>query len=135
MIDGEALTHEELDNFGFTVTSRIIEWRLFESVLLLNVYAILDQIFHHGDYFLVFFGTIVDTCCGKEEILSVLRLVSDIPDFDGVPTLFGLQIGDFTGLYGIYYGFADLRSDVSSCGTNCLPRSRMALVVTVELLL
>ena len=81
------------------------------------------------------FGVINDTSRWIEEILSVLRLVGDISDFDGVFALFGLQIGDFTRPYGIYYGFADLRCNISSCGTNCLPRSWIGFIVTIELLL
>lgn len=81
------------------------------------------------------FGVINDRSRWIEEILSVLRLVGDISDFDGVFALFGLQIGDISRSYGIYYGFADLRSNISSCGTNCLPRSRIAFIMTIELLL
>ena len=135
MVDRKPLTHQKLYHFHFTVSSSIIEWRLLKSIFLLDVYALFDQIFHHSNHFVAILGVISDTSRWIEEILSVLRLIGDISDFDGVLALFGLQIGDFTRPYGIYYGFADLRSDISSCGTNCLPRSWVDFIITIELLL
>lgn len=63
VVDRKPLTHEELNDFHFAVSSSIIKWRLLKSILLLDIYAQFDQIFHHSDDFVAIFGVIVDASC------------------------------------------------------------------------